>query len=104
LLNSFFFFLDSPTPDHDVDIEINLKTGYEAINYNEIASSEKLKPIELEMRKMENIMESVVGELEYMKAREEALRNTNGTFLFDHFLCLFYFILFYFISDKFNIF
>jgi len=55
-----------------------LKTGSEAIDYNEVAKTEKLKPVELEMRKMENILDSVVSELDYMKEREEALRDTNG--------------------------
>ena len=59
-------------------VELSLKTGSEAIDYTEVAKTEKLKPVELEMRKMENILDSVVSELDYMKEREEALRDTNG--------------------------
>ena len=75
---------------YDAFIELTLKTGSEAMDYTEIAQSEKLKPIELELRKMENVLDSVVSELDYMKAREEALRDTNGFFFFLTFALSFY--------------
>ena len=68
----------APDALYTAQIDLSLKSGYEAIDYGEVAKTEHLKPVELEMRKMENILDGVVTELDYMKTREEALRNTNG--------------------------
>ena len=59
-------------------VTLHIKTGYEAVDYQEVARAEKLKPVELELRKTESMVEAVVAELEYMVSRETALRNTNG--------------------------
>ena len=59
-------------------VTLNIKTGYEAIDFQEVARAEQLKPLELELRKAESMVDAVVTELEYMVSRETALRNTNG--------------------------
>lgn len=43
-----------------------------------MAKSEKLRPIEVELRKLESVADSIVQEMEYMKQREAQMRDTNG--------------------------
>lgn len=55
-----------------------MDTGAEAIDYTEVAKAEKLRPIEIELRKLESVADGIVGEMEYMKQREAKMRDTNG--------------------------
>uniref|UniRef100_A0A4W4EZH4 GOLD domain-containing protein n=2 Tax=Electrophorus electricus TaxID=8005 RepID=A0A4W4EZH4_ELEEL len=43
----------------------------------EIAKVEKLKPLEVELRRLEDLSESIVNDFAYMKKREEEMRDTN---------------------------
>lgn len=43
-----------------------------------IAKAEKLKPLEVELKKLEDLSESIVNDFAYMRAREEEMRDTNG--------------------------
>ena len=45
-----------------------------------IAKAEKLKPLEVELKKLEDLSESIVNDFAYMRAREEEMRDTNGKF------------------------
>lgn len=45
---------------------------------NQIAKVEKLKPLEVELRRLEDLSESIVNDFAYMKKREEEMRDTNG--------------------------
>ena len=52
-----------------------------------IAKVEKLKPLEVELRRLEDLSESIVNDFAYMKKREEEMRDTNGKkimHLFNH--------------------
>ncbi|CAB1339774.1 unnamed protein product [Coregonus sp. 'balchen'] len=42
-----------------------------------IAKVEKLKPLEVELRRLEDLSESIVNDFAYMKKREEEMRDTN---------------------------
>ena len=44
----------------------------------QIGKAEKLKPMELELRRLEDLAESIVNDFAYMRAREEEMRDTNG--------------------------
>lgn len=44
----------------------------------QIAKVEKLKPLEVELRRLEDLSESIVSDFAYMKKREEEMRDTNG--------------------------
>ena len=46
--------------------------------YSKIAKIEKLKPMELELKKLEDLSEAIVNDFAYMRAREEEMRDTNG--------------------------
>ena len=39
---------------------------------------EKLKPLEIELKRLEDLSQDIVTDFAYMKAREEEMRNTNG--------------------------
>ena len=43
---------------------------------------EKLKPLEVELRRLEDLSQDIVNDFAYMKAREEEMRDTNGHFNF----------------------
>lgn len=59
------------------EIELDIEAGSAARDWNAIQAAEKLKPVELELRKIEELTDEIVDELEYLKAREERLRDTN---------------------------
>ncbi|XP_069779355.1 transmembrane emp24 domain-containing protein 10 [Narcine bancroftii] len=61
----------------DQMIILNTKHGVEAKNYEDIAKAEKLKPLEVELRRLEDLSESIVNDFAYMKQREEEMRDTN---------------------------
>ncbi|OCT68165.1 hypothetical protein XELAEV_18039461mg [Xenopus laevis] len=58
-------------------VNLIMKHGVEAKNYEEIAKVEKLKPLEVELRRLEDLSESIVNDFAYMKKREEEMRDTN---------------------------
>ena len=60
-------------------ISIHIDSGADAADYSDIAKQEKLKPIEIELRKLEKDMDDIVKEMEYLKEREAKMRDTNGT-------------------------
>jgi Tfp pilus assembly protein PilO len=43
-----------------------------------LAKVEKLKPLEVELRRLEDLSQDIVSDFAYMKAREEEMRSTNG--------------------------
>jgi len=59
------------------EISLNVKRGVEAKNYADIAKAEKLKPMEVELKKLEDLSESIVNDFAYMRTREEEMRDTN---------------------------
>ncbi|KAI7880638.1 hypothetical protein K492DRAFT_177713 [Lichtheimia hyalospora FSU 10163] len=58
-------------------IDFDLNIGAEAVDFDKIAKTEKLGPLELELRKLETIVKEVVGEMNYLKRREARMRDTN---------------------------
>ena len=60
------------------EVHINVKHGVEAKDYENLAKAEKLKPLELELRRLEDLSQDIVSDFVYMKQREEEMRNTNG--------------------------
>ncbi|KAJ1970866.1 vesicle coat component [Dimargaris xerosporica] len=58
-------------------ITYSMDVGASAVDYAAMATDEKIKPIEAEMRKLEAYLEEVDEQIAYMKRRESKLRNTN---------------------------
>ncbi|CAD5119829.1 DgyrCDS8412 [Dimorphilus gyrociliatus] len=61
----------------DREVYLSMKHGVEAKNYGDIARAEKLKPLEVELKRLEDLAESIVNDFAYMRAREEEMRGTN---------------------------
>lgn len=59
------------------EVYLSMKHGVEAKNYADIAKAEKLKPLEIELKRLEDLSESIVNDFAYMRAREEEMRDTN---------------------------
>ncbi|KAI8388879.1 emp24/gp25L/p24 family/GOLD-domain-containing protein [Radiomyces spectabilis] len=64
-------------PQYTRTIELEFNVGAEALDLKQIASSEKLGPLEIELRRLESIVKSIVGQMDYLKRREERMRDTN---------------------------
>lgn len=62
-----------------VDISAIIKVGTDAKDYNAMASTLDLKPVELKINKISDTAESINKELQYLREREEQMRNTNLT-------------------------
>ncbi|KAJ5990009.1 hypothetical protein N7522_010216 [Penicillium canescens] len=58
-------------------IELDVDIGADARDWNSIQSQEKLKPVETDLRRIEEMVTDIVTEMEYLRAREQRLRDTN---------------------------
>jgi hypothetical protein len=59
-------------------VEVDMNIGAEAMDYKLLAKSEKLDPLELELRKLEKVVQEILEEMNYLKTREALMRDTNG--------------------------
>ena len=50
-----------------------------------LGEAARLKPLEVELKRLEDLSESIVQDFAYMRQREEEMRDTNGN-LFASFL------------------
>ncbi|KAL2140452.1 hypothetical protein VTI28DRAFT_3803 [Corynascus sepedonium] len=58
-------------------IELDIDIGADAKDWSAIQATEKLKPVETELRRIEEMVAEVVSEMDYLRAREQTLRDTN---------------------------
>ncbi|KAL4882082.1 WD40-repeat-containing domain protein [Aspergillus karnatakaensis] len=58
-------------------IELDVDIGADARDWSSIQNQEKLKPVETDLRRIEEIVSEIVNEMEYLRAREQKLRDTN---------------------------
>ncbi|KAJ9624820.1 vesicle coat component [Taxawa tesnikishii (nom. ined.)] len=63
----------NPTRHVELDIDI----GADAKDWSAIQAGEKLKPVETELRRIEELVGEIVSEMEYLRGREQKLRDTN---------------------------
>ena len=71
-------------------VELIVHSGVEAQDYSAIAKKEHLKPLELELRRIEDTVEMIQKDFEYMREREAVMRDTNeSTFARVSYLSLF---------------
>jgi len=66
------------TPPAKRAIDLDVDIGADAVDYNAIAKAESLSGLEVEMRKLEGVVKEIVDELNYLKRRENRMRDTNG--------------------------
>ena len=58
-------------------VELDVDIGADALDWSAIQKSEKLAPMEADLRRVEGLMAEVASELDYLRAREAKLRDTN---------------------------
>lgn len=63
------------TPSRHIELDIDI--GADARDWSAIQANEKLKPVETELRRIEETVNEIVQELEYLRMREQKLRDTN---------------------------
>ncbi|KAI9813638.1 MAG: vesicle coat component [Pycnora praestabilis] len=63
----------NPTRHVELDIDI----GADARDWSAIQAAEKLKPVETELRRIEEMVGEIVSEMDYLRTREQKLRDTN---------------------------
>ncbi|KAG7170878.1 transmembrane emp24 domain-containing protein bai-like isoform X3 [Homarus americanus] len=68
-----------PPTQRGIQQEITIKTkhGVEAKTYEALGEAAKLKPLEIELKRLEDLSESIVQDFSYMRQREEEMRDTN---------------------------
>lgn len=59
------------------EVELEVEAGSQARDWNAVQASEKLKPNEVDLRRVEELTQEVARELRYLKNREERMRDTN---------------------------
>ncbi|KAH6697576.1 endoplasmic reticulum vesicle protein [Plectosphaerella plurivora] len=59
------------------DVELDIDIGADAKDWAAIQAKEKLKPVEAEVRRIEELVGEINREMDYLKAREHKLRDTN---------------------------
>ncbi|TGJ84029.1 hypothetical protein E0Z10_g4714 [Xylaria hypoxylon] len=65
--------VNNPTRHVELDIDI----GADAKDWSAIQATEKLRPFEAELRRYEEMIQEIVTEMDYLRAREQKLRDTN---------------------------
>lgn len=58
-------------------VELDIDIGADAKDWNAIQAAEQLKPVETELRRIEEMVQEIVSEMDYLRAREQKLRDTN---------------------------
>ncbi|CCE65181.1 hypothetical protein TPHA_0K00470 [Tetrapisispora phaffii CBS 4417] len=58
-------------------VEMDIEIGSQARDWNKLNADEKLKPVELKLRQIEELLDEVDDRMFYMKSREARLRDTN---------------------------
>jgi hypothetical protein len=67
----------SPSTETYSVIEIDMDLTSEHLNTRTAVESQKLKPIELELRNLETVLEYMTVEMTGLRERESQMRNTN---------------------------
>jgi len=58
-------------------VELDIDIGADAKDWSAIQAGEKLKPLESELRRIEEVVGEIVSEMDYLRSREMKLRDTN---------------------------
>lgn len=68
-----------PAQQRGIAQEVSLvtKRGVEAKNYEGLGEAAKLKPLEVELKRLEDLSDAIVQDFSQMRKREEEMRDTN---------------------------
>ncbi|TVY81973.1 Endoplasmic reticulum vesicle protein [Lachnellula suecica] len=70
-------FTGSSTKNPFRHIELDIDIGADAKDWSAVQATEKLKPVETELRRIEEMVAEIVSEMDYLRTREQKLRDTN---------------------------
>uniref|UniRef100_A0A1L8DUJ1 Putative emp24/gp25l/p24 family of membrane trafficking n=1 Tax=Nyssomyia neivai TaxID=330878 RepID=A0A1L8DUJ1_9DIPT len=59
------------------DVYLSIKKGVETKTYESYGEAAKLKPLEIDMKRLEDLSDSIVQDFAIMRKREEEMRDTN---------------------------
>ncbi|XP_069681944.1 transmembrane emp24 domain-containing protein bai [Periplaneta americana] len=59
------------------EVSLVTKRGVEAKNYEGLGEAAKLKPLEVELKRLEDLSDAIVQDFSQMRKREEEMRDTN---------------------------
>ncbi|KAG0127491.1 emp24/gp25L/p24 family/GOLD-domain-containing protein [Tuber indicum] len=68
---------DGRHPGLTRSVELDVDIGADARDWSAIQAAEKLKPVEIELRRIEEVVSEIVNQMEYLRTREQKLRDTN---------------------------
>lgn len=60
------------------EVSLVTKHGVETKNYETLGDAAQLKPIERELKRLEDLSNEIVQDFALMRKREEEMRDTNG--------------------------
>ncbi|KAJ2448770.1 vesicle coat component [Coemansia sp. RSA 2336] len=66
-----------PADGRALTIQFTMESGAMAEDFHRLQQDEKLKPMELELRRLSMTLDDIQDELQYLKQREGALRDAN---------------------------
>ncbi|XP_050295413.1 transmembrane emp24 domain-containing protein bai [Anthonomus grandis grandis] len=58
-------------------VTVNMKHGVETKNYETLGDAANLKPVEVELKRLEDLSNAIVQDFAFMRKREEEMRDTN---------------------------
>ena len=58
-------------------VELDIDIGADARDWSAVQAAEKLRPVDTELRRIEENVNEIVNEMEYLRMREQKLRDTN---------------------------
>merc|ERR1712169_97116 len=76
-IENYFTSSKRPSPNTR-SVELDVDIGADAKDWSAIQATEKLKPVEAELRRIEELTGEVVREMDYLRTREQKLRDTNA--------------------------
>uniref|UniRef100_A0A182Q822 GOLD domain-containing protein n=1 Tax=Anopheles farauti TaxID=69004 RepID=A0A182Q822_9DIPT len=62
----------------DQEVALDVKKGIETKSYEGIGEAAKLKPLEVDLKRLEDLSDAIVQDFALMRKREEEMRDTNG--------------------------
>lgn len=72
---NFWLGVKMQHPSRHVELDIDI--GADAKDWSAVQATEKLKPVETELRRIEEMVQEIVQEMDYLRGREQKLRDTN---------------------------
>ncbi|XP_050099341.1 transmembrane emp24 domain-containing protein bai [Anopheles aquasalis] len=61
----------------DQEVALDVKKGIETKSYEGIGEAAKLKPLEVDLKRLEDLSDAIVQDFALMRKREEEMRDTN---------------------------